>query len=533
LHKAKNLSIRHHISFVAVLLFLTTAFSFGTVHAQQQQTAKVQILNADASSYNAKLGKNIQRLIGHVKLKQDSTLFFSDSAYLNEKKRNFDAFSRIHIIVNDTLNIYGSRLHYEGRTRVAELFGNVILKDPKTTLYTHHLIYNRNTRIAHYDGGGKILSDSNVLKSRLGYYNTNTQVFHFQKHVILTSRDQILRSDILIYDTKTAMAFIKGPTTIKSKESTIHCTDGWFDTKNHDSKLFQRPVIQQKNQTLTADSIIYSDSSTHGRAYENIKIVNTSLQIVIKGKIGETWDKKGISYITDSALAISYNPQNDSLFMHADTLWLFFDKHKKTKKMLAYHQVKFFRKDLQGACDSLTYTTKDSTMRMFTKPVIWKGDNQLTSDTISLVIKNGQMDTMTMRDNGFIISKDSTGMFNQIKGRTMIGYFRRNKIYQMKVDGNAQSLYWLRSDDKHLIGLNKAEASSMLIKIANNKIIGIDYIGNPSETLYPPGEVKGKANVLNGFKWLGNIRPHSIWDIFVIKKKKSVNQRHQNTENFK
>lgn len=521
------------VYFVACLLFLTATFSFVTGYAQQQQTTRVQILNADASNYNAKLGKNIQQLIGHVKLKQDSTLFFSDSAYLNDKKRNFDAFSRIHIIVNDTLNIYGSRLHYEGRTRIAELFGNVILKDPKTTLYTDHLIYNRDTRIAHYDHGGKILSDSNVLKSRLGYYNTNTQIFHFQRHVILTSQNQVLRSDTLIYDTRTAIAHIKGPTTITSEETTVHCTDGWFDTQNHNSKLFQRPVIQYKNQTLTADSVIYSDSSTHGRAYGNIKIVDTSRQIVVKGKLGETWDKKGVTYVTDSALGISYNLQKDSLFMHADTLWLFLDKHKKMKEMLAYHQVRFFRKDLQGACDSLAYTMKDSTMHMFTKPVIWTGDNQLTSDTISLVIKNGQMDTMTMKDNGFIISKDSADMFNQIKGRTMIGYFRQNKIYQMKVDGNAQSLYWLRSDDKHLIGLNKAESSNMRIKIASNKIVGIDYLEKPSETLYPPKEVKGKTNVLAGFDWLGYIRPNSVQDIFVIKKRKPVNPMNQKTENFK
>lgn len=522
---------RRHISIVTCLLFLTATFSFVSGYAQQ--TTRVQVLHADSYNYNAKLGKNIQRLIGHVRLKQDSTLFFSDSAYMNDKKRNFDAFSRVHIIVNDTLNIFGTRLHYEGKTRVAELFGKVILKDPKTTLYTNHLIFNRNNQIAHYDEGGRILSDSNVLKSSLGYYDTRKQVFHFRNHVILHSRNQVLRSDTLIYDTKTSIAYIKGPTTITSKESTVHCTDGWFNTQNHNSKLFERPVIQYNSQTLTADSVIYSDRSTHGKAYGNIQIVDTGKQIVVKGQVAETWDKKGITYVTDSALGISYDRQKDSLFMHADTLWLFLDKHQKTKEMLAYHKVRFYKKDLQGVCDSLAYTMKDSTMRMFHKPVIWTGPNQLTSDTISLVIKNGQMDTMTMTANGFIISKDSTDMFNQIKGRTMIGYFRHNQIYQMKVDGNAQSIYWLRNDDKHLIGMNRAEASNMLIKIANNKIVGIDYLQKPSEKLYPPNEVKGSNKVLAGFNWLSYIRPDSVQDIFVKKEIKKPANKNQNTENFK
>ncbi len=518
---------RHHIPILGFLLFLAGLFSMNCLQAQQ--TTRIQIKYADSFNYNAKLGKDIQALIGHVKLQQESTLFFSDSAYLNQHKRNFDAFSHVHIIVNDTLNLYGDRLHYEGRTRIAELFGNVIMKDKKATLYTGHLIYNRNTQIAHYDMGGRILSDSNVLRSNLGYYDTKTRIFYFQKHVILNSREDILQSDTLIYNTNNAIAYIKGPTVIRGKETTIYCSDGWFDTRSHDSKLFARPVIKSKSQTLTADSVIYNHHSTHGKAYGNIQLVDTSRQIVIEGQVSEMWNKTGISYVTKRAMAISYD-QQDSLFMHADTMWMYLDKKRNAKKMLAYHQVRFFRKDLQGTCDSLAYTMKDSTMRMFHGPVIWSGDNQLTSDTISLVIKNGQMDTMTMTNNAFIISKDSTQMFNQIKGRTMIGYFMRNRIHRMKVDGNAQSIYWLRNDNKQLIGLNKAEASNMMIKISNNKIVGIDYLDKPSETLYPPKEATGKTSFLDGFSWLNYLRPVSKENIFTKVKRKSQNQ---NTENFK
>ncbi len=519
---------QHHNPLLKLLLILAGFFIGNVLFAQQ--TNRIVVDHADAFNYNAKLGKDIQQLIGHVRMHQVGTLFFSDSAYLSEQKRNFDAFSQVHIIVNDTVNLYGDRLHYEGKTRIAELFGNVILKDKKTTLYTNHLIYNRNTEIAHYDQGGRILSDSNVLRSQLGYYDTKTRIFYFQKHVVVNSREDTLQSDTLIYNTNSAVAYIKGPTQIRGKETTIHCSRGWFDTQNDDSKLFDRPRIQSKSETLTADSVIYSNHSTHGKAYGNIQIVDTSRQIVIEGQISEMWNKTGISYITNRAMAISYD-QQDSLFMHADTLWMFLDKHRKAKTMLAYHQVRFFRKDLQGTCDSLAYTMQDSTMRMFHNPVIWSGDNQLTSDTISLVMKNGQMDTMSMTNNAFIVSLDSTQMFNQIKGRTMVGYFRRNRIYQMKVDGNAQSIYWLRSENKQLIGLNKAEASDMMIKIRDNKIVGIDYLDKPSETLYPPKGASGKTTILDGFHWLNYLRPVTKADIFKkIKRKESPDQ---NTENFK
>lgn len=509
-------------------MLLLAIFSFSNAYGQR--TTRIQVLHADTYNYNAKLGKNIQRLLGHVRMKQDSTLFFSDSAYLNDKKRNFDAFSNVHIIVNDTLNLYGDRLHYVGKTRTAELFGNVILKDPKTTLYTDHLIYNRNTHIAHYNQGGRILSDSNVLRSTLGYYNTTSRIFYFQKHVVLNSKDDVLHSDTLIYNTNTSIAYIRGQAQIRGKQSTIYCSNGWLDTQTHDSRLFDRPVIHYQSRSLTADSVIYSDQSNHGRAYGHIRIVDTARMIVVEGGKSQMWNKTGINFVTDSAMAISYDQQNDSLFMHADTLWLYLDKHKETKKMLAYHGVRFYRKDLQGVCDSLAYTMDDSTMTMFKNPVIWSGANQLTSDTISLVIKNGEMDTMTMADNAFIISKDSTQMFNQIKGRVMVGYFNQNRINRMRVDGNAQSIYWLRNDYKQLIGLNKAEASNMIIKIRNNKIVGINYLDKPTETLYPPKKSKDKNSILAGFNWLNYLRPKSKQNIFKKTARKSM---HQNTENFK
>lgn len=508
---------RRHTIFLSYLLFLAAALLFSDASAQQK--TRIQVLHADTYNYNAKLGKNIQRLVGNVRLRQDSTLFFSDSAFLNDKKRNFNAFGHVHITVNDTLNIYGDRMHYNGKTKVAELFGHVKLKDNKATLNTEHLIYNRTTHIASYDIGGTIHSDTNVLSSTVGRYNTKTRIFYFQKNVVLNSPGQLTHSDTLIYNTNNAVAYIKGLTTIKSKESTIICSDGWLDTRNHRSKLFHRPIIQTKNQTLTADSIFYNNQSTHGRAFGKIRIIDTTRQLIIEGQVGEMWNQKGITYVTDSAVAISYNYQ-DSLFMHADTLWMYFDKKRNAEKMLAYHQVRFYRKDLQGVCDSLVYTMKDSTMRMFTRPIIWAGENQLSSDSIDIVIKNNEVDTMTMINNAFIISRDSTRSYNQVKGRDMIGYFRNNKIYQMKVNGNAQSIYWLRNNNQQLLGINKAESGEMLIKITNNKIVGINYLDQISETLFPPKKLSENKRFLEGFDWRNKLRPRSKEDIFIRKAEK-------------
>ena len=156
---------------IAVILIFIIIFISGNLLAQKK--SRINIERADVQRYDASLGKNKERLIGGVVFRQEGTRFFCDSAHLNRKKNNFEAFGNVHIIVNDTLDIYGERLFYEGNTKIAELFDSVRLIDKNTILTTEHMVYNRHTRIAHYDIGGKIINKENTLTSKKGYYNTS------------------------------------------------------------------------------------------------------------------------------------------------------------------------------------------------------------------------------------------------------------------------------------------------------------------------------------------------------------------------
>lgn len=93
-------------------------------------------------------------------------------------------------------------------------------------------------------------------------------------------------------------------------------------------------------------------------------ITDTTNKLLIKGGISRMWEDKGISYVTQKPVAINYD-QGDSLFIHSDTLFINFDDNRKAKSMLAYYQVKMFRHDMQGKCDSLVYHMADSTIRMY------------------------------------------------------------------------------------------------------------------------------------------------------------------------
>ncbi len=516
LQKVFILRHRHYINIRFFLLTLLLMLFVNRSFAQQK--TRIHIIHADHYRYNALFNKDIQQLIGHVKLKQDSTIFICDSAYLNDKTKSLDAFGQVHINVNDTLNLYGDRLHYDGTKRVGELFGNVKLEDSRAILTTEHLVFNRFTGMAFYDVGGTIVSDSNVLRSRRGDYDTKTKIFYFKKDVVLTNPDQVTRADTLIYNTINKTAYFRGPTLIKGNNSIVKCVDGWYNTESNKVTMRRHPEISSSEQQLSADSIHYNNHTGFGRAYGNIRVLDTLHDLLIKGQVAEIWNNRGITFVTDSAVAITYDEQ-DSMFLHADTLWIHFDRKHQAKKLLAFHSVRFYRLDLQGKCDSLTYAMSDSTIRLYYAPVLWTGKNQLTADSVFIAIHNNELDSLTLFNTAFIISHDSLDNYNQITGRDMVGYFYNNQIYRLKVDGNAQSVYWVRDDQKRLIGINKAESSYMTIGVKNNEIKTINYIGKASETMYPPKDFSKQKRILKGFSWQATLRPHSKYDIFRKAKK--------------
>ena len=121
-----------------------------------------------------------------------------------------------------------------------------------------------------------------------------------------------------------------------------------------------------------------------------------------------------------------------------------------------------------------------------------------------------------MLNNAFIISQDTLGTgYNQIKGRNMTGFFAENELYRVDVEGNAETLYYVREDDGTLTGINKATSSNMSIRFREKEIKQIVYFEKPVATLYPDAELPAEERILKNFKWLSDRRPMKREDIFV------------------
>lgn len=503
-----------HTAFKVILTLLIVVGS-GLITVGQKPT-KVKIIDADQLKFDKRFGENIQRLIGHVILKQDSTYLYCDSAHVNEVNNSFTGFGNVRIKASDTLNIYSDFLNYEGNTKLAELRSRVRLVDARATLTTDHLWYDRKSKIAYYLAGGKIEDTTNILTSLKGYYYTDLSEAYFKDSVILVNPDYVMHTDTMLYDTETEKSTFFGPTTITSEENLIYCESGWYDTQNDLSQFNKNAYFLTKEQKLEGDSLFYDRNQDFGQAFRNVALTDTIQQMLITGNYGEFRRGAGYSFITDSATAVMID-KYDSLFLHADTLWITFDSSQNVEFMFAYYKAKFFRKDMQGKCDSLVYKFQDSTIFLFKEPVLWSEQNQLTADSIWIAMKNNVVDSLALINSAFITSLDDTLSkltFNQIKGKTMTGYFRNNQMVRVKILGNAESIFYVREDDGALMGINRTTSSDMNIYLSENEVEAITPIRNVDAHMYPDSEFPAEERKLKNFKWIEGDRPLNKQDIY-------------------
>ena len=163
-----------------------------------------------------------------------------------------------------------------------------------------------------------------------------------------------MTSDTLTYQTETETAIFSGPTYIRADSNLIYTENGWYDTKNNLASFQENSYLEADGQVLTGDSLFYDRNLGFGEVFNNMQIRDTANTFVIQGNYGWHNEKQEQSLITDSLLLIQIF-ENDSLFLHADTAVINIDS-TDGKIIQAFHDVKFFKSDLQGAADSMLIT---------------------------------------------------------------------------------------------------------------------------------------------------------------------------------
>jgi lipopolysaccharide export system protein LptA len=492
---------------ISRLIFLCSLVLFSQATFAQK---KVKLEKADAGKGGRDANNDrFDRLLGNVKFVQNQTTIYCDSAHRYDKRNFVYAFGNVKIIDGDSITITAERLEYDGNEKKAKLRNNVVFNKLKTaTLYTDYLDYSRPDELAYYYNGGRLVDSINVLTSNKGYYNLNSNLASFKRNVKVTNPDYTMFADSLQYNSRTKIInFVTKTTVINNDSSTFVYEHGQYNTINKRSDL-KKGVGESQEYTIEGDNYDLDGKRSIYKSRGNVIMTYKKENLTIYGQASDYFKNIGITKVYNNAYVAKVTDDNDTLFMSADTLVSIDDKDPKKKRLLAYHNVKIFKKDMQGLADSIEYRSADSTLYFYKNPVLWTQGNQMTADSISMLIEHNTISKIFMVMNAFVISQDTLLNFNQIKGRKMTAQFLNGKLHHVYVEGNGESLYFALDDKSQLVmGLNKIICSSIAIRFKEGKVNNLSFYVKPDANFIPPHEVTKDDKFLNGFEWKGTKKP--------------------------
>src|SRR5690606_752485 len=206
--------------------------------------------------------------------------------------------------------------------------------------------------------------------------------------------------------TENGYAYLYGSSTIVGETSTVFCERGFYDTRNDTGYFTQNAKIDYDNRTVYGDSLYFDRYKNFASATNNIRVIDTLNNSVVKGHYAEVFRDKDSVFITKRAVAITVRDK-DSIYIHADTLRITGKPEHRILK--AFYDARIYKSDMSGKSDSIYSDEKYGITKMIKKPILWSGENQMTGDTIHLLSNTvtEQLDTLKVFYNAFLIQKDS------------------------------------------------------------------------------------------------------------------------------
>ncbi|WP_394346643.1 OstA-like protein [Flavobacterium zhairuonense] len=496
------------------LLLLTTQFGFAQASKNKPGTKKIIIENADFSDVNQEIAPDAVLLTGNVKINHDGVVLTCNKAYFFQKENYLKAFGNVQLVQGDTLYLNSKYAEYNGNLKKAFATGDAVMTSPDATLQTDTINFDRNVQQVFYNTKGTIVNKDNTLVSKSGRYFVAEKKFQFLTEVTITNPKYVIKSNHLDYYSNSGHTYLLGPSTITSKANYIYTEKGFYDTKKNLAHFLRKSYIKYDDRRIEGDSLYYNRNIEFASASRNVKITDSINRGIVKGHYAEIYKLKDSMFVTKRAVAVNF-VENDSVYIHGKKLMV---TGKEGERILrAYNNVRFYKTDMSGKCDSIHSNSKTALTKLIGNPILWSGESQITGDVMHLIGDNNtkKIDSLKVLNNTFLVSRDTLGTgFNQVKGLNLFGKFKDGKLHNVDIIKNTEVIYYSRNDQNELVGIDKSVSSKINLIIEDNQIETLTLFTNVDGDLYPEADLPENARKLRGLHWRGDERIKSKDDIF-------------------
>ncbi len=446
---------------IALLILL---LSCGVLFSQD----KIELKKSDKLTGKTIDGKTVREAIGNVHFVQGNVDVYCNEAiqYIDENRVELKGNVKIY---QDTLSLFTSKATYYGTDKHAVCEGGVTLKDPNATLRADNGVYYFNDAKAIFKGDVIIVNPTYRITSKELTYLRN-------------SEDSFAKGDVIV---TTDSAIIKA--------------------ENIDFFKRQGKTYAVQNVSIDSDSsIIYSDTLTDysfekkSIAVGNVKIINLRNNLVVKGAYAENYERQKYSFVKGNARLTQVENEKDTLFIFSDLLETYRTIPERYK---AKENVEIIRGTFLAKCDTAIFAkTKDvnlEEMSLFTRPVIWQDNLQLTADSVYVQIVNRKLSIVYAKKiegypfskNSFMLTANTDTFFveryDQITGRDIKIKFENDTIKNVSVYKNSSSIYYVYEELK-ANGVNIVDGENMYITFGDDKKVSKIRIEKNSKGQYVP-----------------------------------------------
>lgn len=519
-------------------LYISTFFLGNNVYAaasKQKPTVKKvakEKIHITADVFEGYTSDNpdysFKQFIGNVKAVNKNFTYRSDVVTSYDKKDIIVSEGNINVKGNKkNFEATAGKVTYNTKEKIAYVEDTVQGHQDKLSFFTEKLEYHSKKKQIIFNTLGTFKEEDMTVASMQGVINTRTKFVTLKQDVLVDTKDHELKCQKLTYNRNKEVINFDQDVKLTIKENHNYLTtpkEGTFYKK--DKKILLKQGIFHSKKTLAyADNITINQAENLIQADENIEIINRNDDtLVAQHLIYNTKDKTGAFW---GQPLIQKNNEDDTFYLIAERFEIsqdslpesthdynVFDDEENEKSedneednkkspflFKAIGDVCIYSSDFQGKSKDLYFDGKSSRAVFYGKPIFWLKETQITGQDVEMKMIKNEIDRLDIFRNAFMIIKDETGFYNQIKGKSMHVRFFENKLDDLLMKDNVESLLFVSNDGK-FIGTNNIKCPKMTIDVNDDfNPEKINFLNQSSAVFLPKDQVDVSALTLSGFSW--------------------------------
>jgi lipopolysaccharide export system protein LptA len=501
--------------------------AFGNVRIVQPGGTNV------ASDYLRYTGNTkLAYLKGNVSLDNGADNLLSEDLTYNVATKVGD-YTQGGTLQTASTTLTSNRGTYNARTKESRFTEEVIVSDPDYTIVSDDLGYNTETKLVKFLGPSVVKNDKSELRTTDGYYDSKAERAKFRKRSSIWSGDQYVEGNEMDYDRKTGLGIAVGRVMALDTVQDITLWSNRATVNEQEKTLLavEKPVLRKADGKDTlhmrADTffaapynqILARQQAGFGKPAGKAGVGGDSTAAKGRKARRQQEGKRASAPETrtprSSINAVDFIAATDTA--RRQPAGILASSTDTSRAFIGFHHVVIFSDSLQARCDSLSYTQRDSTLRLMQNPVAWSRESQITGDTLLLQNDSGKIKRLFIPANAFVASRTgppAAAIFDQVQGKTLTGAFTDGTLKKIIVWPSAESIYYPKDDSERFLGVNQTSSERLTLLLGQKSLESIFLEQEVKQTMRPLGTVNLIDMRLSRFIWREKERPLSLKAIF-------------------